>query len=444
MNRPMLLLALALIVITPCRAESPGLRYRFTPGQHMVYERTGEGAGYTVRGQTSLWVLGVTEAGGFDLLLYEANRNVRPGEQPGEPDQVAMIRFTLAPDGSITHSDRWDEQIDPRNLLPLLPGADPAGWEDENPERQTTSRYTLRQDGSAAPGTTRIEARIHTTTDVIYGVSREQLFTFDQSRGLVTRIENKLNYDKGGVVIERLGRIELLTVEELEAEAFTAFKGDAVRYLEAKRACSDAAHLTERSGTDKGRALMRDARDRLIAAKQGVSSAIIAGLFDNLEHTHDHTSEYLDGNTQLRAMVVGKPAADWTLKDLAGNQHALKDYRGRVVILDYWYRGCYWCVMGMPQINRVADHFRDRPVAVLGMNTDRSLDDALFVQDKMGLRYPSLRAADTPRLYQVQSFPTLIVIDPAGVVRGYHVGYSPTMYEDLVAEVQALLAEAPR
>lgn len=444
MNRPMLLMVLALIMATPCRADRPDLRYRFTPGQHLVYERTGEGTGYAVRGQMDLWVLGVTEAGGFDLLLYEANQNVRPGEQPGELDQQAMIRFTLAPDGSITQGDRQDEMINPRNLLPLLPGADQTDWEDRDTQRQITTRYTVQQDATPTPDTARIKTHIQTTTDVIYGVSREQLFSFDLGRGVVTRIDNKLTYDKRGVEIERVGSVDLVKIESLEPEAFVSFRRDAELYLEAKQACSDAAAQAERSGTDDASALMRGASDRLVALKDGVTTPVIAGLFHELEHTHDNIKTYLEGNAQLRAMVVGKPAADWTLADLAGNQHTLKDYKGRVVILDYWYRGCYWCVMGMPQINRVAEHFRDRPVAVLGMNTDRNLEDALFVQDKMGLRYPSLQASDTPQLYQVQSFPTLIVIDPAGVVRGYHVGYSPTLYEDLVAEVEGLLAEAPQ
>ncbi len=50
--------------------------------------------------------------------------------------------------------------------------------------------------------------------------------------------------------------------------------------------------------------------------------------------------------------IVGHAAREWELKDLEGRPHALKDYRGKIVVLDFWYRNCIWCVRAMPQVLR--------------------------------------------------------------------------------------------
>jgi thiol-disulfide isomerase/thioredoxin len=150
-------------------------------------------------------------------------------------------------------------------------------------------------------------------------------------------------------------------------------------------------------------------------------------------------ASYYMKQAEDRAAVVGKPAAEWEAKDLQGKSHALNDFHGKVVLLDFWYRGCGWCMRAMPQIIQLADEFKDQPVAILGMNTDQNEKDAQFVVDAMKLNYPVLKAHGIPEKYKVQGFPTLVIIDPNGKVADLHVGYSPTLREDVGAIVKSLL-----
>ena len=108
-------------------------------------------------------------------------------------------------------------------------------------------------------------------------------------------------------------------------------------------------------------------------------------------------------------------------------------------MLDFWYRGCGWCVRAMPQISQLADDFKGQPVAVLGMNTDREEKDAKFVVEAMKLDYPMLKAEGLPKKYGVQGFPTLVIIGPDGTVRDLHVGYSPTLREEVGKTIRELL-----
>src|SRR5262249_32793594 len=130
---------------------------------------------------------------------------------------------------------------------------------------------------------------------------------------------------------------------------------------------------------------------------------------------------------------------EWDVKDLNGQAHTLDQYRGKVLVLDFWYRGCGWCMRAMPQVKEVAQHYKDKPVAVFGMNNDRNVDDARFVAQEMKLAYPVLLSQELPSKYGVTGFPTLIIIDQQGKVSDIHVGYSDHLYEEVTAAVDRLL-----
>src|SRR5262249_33607217 len=77
-------------------------------------------------------------------------------------------------------------------------------------------------------------------------------------------------------------------------------------------------------------------------------------------------------------------------------------------------------------------------------NTDRNGDDARFVIKKMSLKYPTLKAGETPKEYGVQAYPTLLILDGNGVVRDVHIGYSPKLKQELIAKIDKILSEQKR
>ncbi len=124
---------------------------------------------------------------------------------------------------------------------------------------------------------------------------------------------------------------------------------------------------------------------------------------------------------------------------------ATADYRGKVVVLDFWYRGCGWCMRAMPQVKQLAQQFKDQPVVILGMNNDDDLADAQFVIDAFKLPYPTLKnhaTADDDGIsskYAIDGFPTMVLIDQKGIVRDYIVGFSPELHDTLGAKISKLL-----
>ena len=69
-------------------------------------------------------------------------------------------------------------------------------------------------------------------------------------------------------------------------------------------------------------------------------------------------------------MPVGTLAPDWTLKDLSAEPHRLSDYRGKVVVMDFWAVWCISCHREMPARQRLHHDLSRRGLAVLGTSTD--------------------------------------------------------------------------
>jgi len=273
--------------------------------------------------------------------------------------------------------------------------------------------------------------------DRIYLSSARSEFSFDRKRGLVQskRTENTQGYGMRG---KGNGSGELISVQDHDADWAGKFAKEADCYFAAAKAYEE---LTTRAGKDakgsevllnKAESVLRDVQHKLTLP--ALREQVVDKLKSHKELAKDTTEE-----AQRREKVLGKPAAAWELKDLDGKAHSLEGYRGKVVILDFWYRGCGFCIKAMPQVARVSEEFKNKPVVVLGMNTDRDDKDARFVVDNMKLTYPVLKAAGIPEKYMVEGFPTLIIIDKAGKVADMHVGYSPTLHDDVAAAVAALL-----
>ncbi len=113
---------------------------------------------------------------------------------------------------------------------------------------------------------------------------------------------------------------------------------------------------------------------------------------------------------------VGDVAPDWTLVDSAGVERSMSDYRGRLVVLDFWASWCPHCRNAMPAMQRLHDEYESDKVAILAINCrerDR-IDPVQFVRD-LGFDYPILVDSGTvaPR-YRVQGIPAFFVIDPDG------------------------------
>jgi peroxiredoxin len=119
---------------------------------------------------------------------------------------------------------------------------------------------------------------------------------------------------------------------------------------------------------------------------------------------------------------IGQPAQDFTARDLAGNEVSLSDYRGKVVLLDFWATWCAPCVEELPNVKRVHNEYKNDGFAVIGVSLDnnRSALEA-FVQNQ-GIEWPQVFDGrgwenEVSTVYQVNAIPAMFLIDKEGVLR---------------------------
>lgn len=147
---------------------------------------------------------------------------------------------------------------------------------------------------------------------------------------------------------------------------------------------------------------------------------------------------------QLQQKLVGRPAPDFSGEDIDGRKLSLSDLKGRVVVLDFWATWCGPCLMAMPALQKVADKYADKPVTILGVNTDMS-GQQRRVADVLKAKGITFRQFMDPggqaaQKYFVSGIPLKVLIDKQGVVQAFHVGFSYDEVQVLSGMIDALLA----
>jgi len=131
-------------------------------------------------------------------------------------------------------------------------------------------------------------------------------------------------------------------------------------------------------------------------------------------------------------LASGKPAPNFILKTLDGKEVSLNDYRGKVVLINFWASWCPPCREEMPLFRKVYENYKDKGFELLAISIDASQEAVIrFVKD-YGLSFPVLLDdGRVSNLYRVQGLPTSILVDREGRIVKVRLGEYKEIENDL-------------
>lgn len=143
------------------------------------------------------------------------------------------------------------------------------------------------------------------------------------------------------------------------------------------------------------------------------------------------------------AVDIRQQAPDFTLKSLEGTNLRLEEYRGQVVLINFWASWCGPCRQEMPLLDRLHHRYEDTGFAVLGVNVEGEVAPAQKIVDKTKVTFPVLidEQQKVSELYSLEAMPSTVVVDRDGVVRYIHRGYKPGDEAKYVEVVKQLIRE---
>lgn len=143
-----------------------------------------------------------------------------------------------------------------------------------------------------------------------------------------------------------------------------------------------------------------------------------ASVYQVAQYTQTHWKS-------VRPIMVNDPMPDFRLTQLSPNSTLqLSDLAGKVALIDFWATWCGPCVISMPYLDKLYQDYKDKEFTFVSINTQRDDLETVreFIQEH-NLHFPVY--TESGRLQsqlRVQTYPTAILIDKAGLVRKIHIG----------------------
>ncbi|HEY6909801.1 MAG TPA: TlpA disulfide reductase family protein [Myxococcales bacterium] len=144
----------------------------------------------------------------------------------------------------------------------------------------------------------------------------------------------------------------------------------------------------------------------------------------------------------LAALLAAAPPLD--LADTSGARHRLADYRGKVVLLNFWATWCEPCKAELPSIERLRAALAKKPFVVLAVEMDGSARTSSDTAQELGLHFPMLldRDSSATTAWNVNLLPTTFLIGANGAVALSHVGEVDWSSAEWRQKIEALLRRA--
>jgi peroxiredoxin len=141
--------------------------------------------------------------------------------------------------------------------------------------------------------------------------------------------------------------------------------------------------------------------------------------------------------------LVGTACPAFTGQDLEGKSVSLADFKGKVLVLDFWATWCAPCMQMIPKIQELSAEYEGKGVVVLGMNQDTpdAVDTVKSTVEKRKLTFRQFMDKDgaVAEQFKVSGIPCTVIVDGTGMIQWIHTGASPSLKKELSENIDKLL-----
>ncbi len=143
---------------------------------------------------------------------------------------------------------------------------------------------------------------------------------------------------------------------------------------------------------------------------------------------------------------TGGATAPIDLEDPAGRRHRLSDYRGKVVLVNFWATWCAPCREEMPSIERLRRSLEGEPFAVLAVNVGEDARAVRSFTEQVRVAFPLLLDRDTSvtRGWRVRVLPATFLVGPDGRIRFSYLGELDWSKDSVRSKIVGLMQKEPR
>jgi thiol-disulfide isomerase/thioredoxin len=137
------------------------------------------------------------------------------------------------------------------------------------------------------------------------------------------------------------------------------------------------------------------------------------------------------------------PELDFTLADFKDNTHTLANYRGKVLLVNFWASWCPPCIYEMPELTRLQQQLGDRAFEIIAINVGEKKYKVHKFTRLINFELPVLLDTSNQAFkdWRVQTLPTSFLVDAKGVVRHKIRGNPGWEQQETIALIEQLIAE---
>ena len=137
------------------------------------------------------------------------------------------------------------------------------------------------------------------------------------------------------------------------------------------------------------------------------------------------------------------PAPSFSLTTLAGQPGSLSQYKGQVVMLNFWATWCGPCQQEIPLLDQMYKKYKPAGFTLIGINVDKEAPAVKELLARKPVSYPVLLdpANQVSKAYHVDEMPSSVIIDRKGQIRFIHRGYKPGDENDYQDRIRQLIRE---